>query len=168
MQSKIWSDIELLSQHVEYCHQCFESVACTSCPLDPPHRGHVACIQESVAYGDMLIVIVNSDEFLIRKKGYAFLPLEDRLAIAASIKGVTDVVAWDDGSQSVAGALAILRPDVFCKGGDRSSPEQMATEELEVCSMIGCRIEFGVGGKEKVQSSSAISERFKQYVLRSN
>ncbi len=77
---------------------------------------------------------------------------DERMEIIAGIKGVDYVVGWDDGSQTVTGALEILKPDYFMKGGDRS--EMSAVPEFDLCEKIGCKVVFGVGGSEKVQSSS--------------
>lgn len=82
------------------------------------------------------------------------MPLSERMEIINAIRGVDFVVPWEDGTQFVSGALEILCPDVFAKGGDRSTPESVP--EYNVCEKIGCRIVFGVGGVEKVQSSSSL------------
>ena len=68
----------------------------------------------------IFVVIVNGDGFLYRKKGYAFMPHHERMEIVAGIEGVDYVVGWDDGTQTVTGAIEILKPDYFTKrhGGD--------------------------------------------------
>jgi len=131
-------------------------IVCTSGGFDPLHVGHLRCIQESRRFGQLLVVIVNGDSFLQRKKGYVFMPLAERMELIDGIAGVIHVVAWDDGSQYVDRALATLRPDFFTKGGDRSSPECLSPAELQICEAIGCRICYGVGGREKIQSSSSL------------
>ena len=119
------------------------------------HVGHLRCIQESALIASArnvpLVVIVNGDGFLQRKKGYAFMPEMERAEIIAGARGVDAVVLWDDGTQFVTGALEILRPVVFTKGGDRDSAANVP--EFELCERIGCKVMFGVGGG-KVQSSS--------------
>ena len=140
---------------------CF---VCSSGGFDCLHVGHLRCIQESRRFGTRLIIIVNGDGFLIRKKGFVFMPLAERMEIIAGLAGVHDVVAWDDGTQNVVGALELLRPHVFTKGGDRSSPAQMNPEEIRVCESIGCRIEYGVGGNYKAQSSSKLTEKLQHVV----
>jgi D-beta-D-heptose 7-phosphate kinase/D-beta-D-heptose 1-phosphate adenosyltransferase len=100
-----------------------------------------------------LVVIVNGDGFLTRKKGFAFMPEAERSEIIAGIAGVDAVVIWDDGTQFVTGALDILRPIVFAKGGDRDSASNVP--EFELCEKIGCKVIFGVGGG-KIQSSSEL------------
>jgi D-beta-D-heptose 7-phosphate kinase/D-beta-D-heptose 1-phosphate adenosyltransferase len=138
----------------------FRGLVATSGGFDPLHIGHVRCILESsdiaLVENLALIVIVNSDEFLMRKKGKVFMPLHERMEIIDSIKGVHGVVPWEDGSQFVSGALEILQPLIFAKGGDRSDPDKVP--EFSVCQSIGCEIRFGVGGREKVQSSSNLTK----------
>ena len=92
------------------------------------------------------------DDFLERKKGYAFMPLEERMEIINAIKGVDFVVPWEtDGDQTVCGALELLRPRFFTKGGDRTDYTNIP--EWDICQNIGCEIIAGVGG-DKIQSSS--------------
>lgn len=132
----------------------------TSGGFDPCHIGHIRCLQEAASMkndGGALVVIVNGDSFLLRKKGYVFMPLAERLEMIAAIKGIDFVVPWDDGSQFVTGALEIIRPNIFAKGGDRSSVENVP--EYDACQMIGCTVVFGVGGTEKLQSSSWLTRQ---------
>ena len=133
----------------------FRTCVATSGGFDPLHVGHLRCIQRSCEIarqrGASVVVIVNGDGFLQRKKGFAFMPLEERMEIIAGLAGVDAVVPWDDGTQFVTGALEILRPVVFTKGGDRDSAENVP--EFDLCERIGCKVEFGVGGG-KIQSSS--------------
>ena len=121
------------------------------------HVGHLRCIQAAAALGDKLVVIVNGDGFLTRKKGFAVMPLGERLELIASIAGVSAVMGWDDGSQTVSGALEILRPHIFAKGGDRNAAGNVP--EFEVCKRIGCEVVFGVGGFDKADSSKDIVGR---------
>lgn len=128
----------------------------TSGGLDPIHVGHLRCIQESAMIAKsifgVLIVIVNGDGFLTRKKGKPFMKHEERMEIVAGLKGVDYVLGWDDGSQTVVGAIEIIKPNIFTKGGDRSTAT--AVPEFDVCNQIGCKVMFGIGGTDKVQSSS--------------
>lgn len=137
----------------------------TSGGFDPLHVGHLRCLQESAwRYTDNwqdLLVIVNGDGFLMRKKGFVFMPLQERMEIIAGIHGVDYVVPWDDGTQFVTGALDILRPEIFTKGGDRSTPGSVP--EFELCKNIGCQVIFGVGGTDKLQSSSDLVKNFKAH-----
>lgn len=119
------------------------------------HVGHLRCLQASATLAHNqklpLVVIVNGDGFLQRKKGFAFMPEMERAEIIAGVAGVDAVVIWDDGTQFVTGALEILRPVYFTKGGDRDSAANVP--EFDLCEKIGCKVLFGVGGG-KIQSSS--------------
>jgi D-beta-D-heptose 7-phosphate kinase/D-beta-D-heptose 1-phosphate adenosyltransferase len=127
----------------------------TSGGFDPLHVGHLRCIQETVNLSEsnsgIVVIIVNDDGFLLRKKGYAFMPIDERMEIINGIAGVDIVTTWDDGSQTVVGAINLLRPNFFTKGGDRTDFTNVP--EHPACLNIGCEIIFGVGGG-KIQSSS--------------
>ena len=127
--------------------------------FDPLHSGHIEYFKLARALGDRLIVIVNTDEWLIQKKGYAFMPLNDRFIILESIRWVDAVVVAIDQDDTVAETLRCLKPDIFAKGGDRRSDADMPPSEIKVCREIGCRIVYGVGGYEKADSSRALVER---------
>ena len=132
----------------------------TSGGFDPMHIGHLKCIQAAAMLkGDkgLFVVIVNGDGFLKRKKGYVFMPLEERLELVASLRGVDYVVPWDDGGQFVTGAIEIIRPNIFAKGGDRSVAENVP--EYDTCVKVGCYVVFGIGGHTKVQSSSDLVQK---------
>ena len=128
------------------------------------HVGHLRCLIESAEFvlkmggRTRLAVIVNGDGFLLRKKGYAFMPESERLEIIAGVKGVDYVVSWDDGGQTVTGALEILRPFAFTKGGDRNAAENVP--EFELCERLDCSVIFNVGGG-KIQSSSDLVRAIK-------
>lgn len=126
-------------------------VVATSGGFDPLHIGHVRLMEEAKKLGDKLIVIVNGDGWLERKKGYAFMPAEERVEIIKALRCVDEVVVWDDGTSTVSGALASIKPDIFAKGGDRDSYDKIP--EAAVCEKINCKIVFNVGGG-KIQSSS--------------
>ena len=145
----------------------------TSGGFDPLHIGHVRCIKATVARAQnkdihpwqmkgIVVVVVNADSFLQRKKGYAFMPLEERMEIIDAIDGVDYVVSWEtDGDQTVCGAIEILKPTYFTKGGDRFDASTIP--EWDICQKINCEIITGVGVGGKVQSSSELVERAMQY-----
>lgn len=133
-------------------------VVFTSGPFHIIHGGHISLLIEAGRLG-RLVVAVNSDGFLMRKHGYVGVPLMDRLQIVDAIHGVSAVFPYDDGTQTVAGCIRRLRPLIFCKGGDRSSPEAMAPDELVACDEVGCEVRYGVGGYNKANSSSEIAAR---------
>jgi len=132
----------------------------TSGGFDPLHIGHLRCILATSVMADRdggyVVIVVNGDGFLKRKKGKAFMPEDERCEIISGIRGVDAVVKWDDGSQTVIGAIEKLKPNYFTKGGDRAAPEDIP--EWDICNEVGCRVLFNVGGG-KIQSSSSLIER---------
>ena len=118
--------------------------------FDPIHVGHIRYFKEAKKLGDKLVVILNSDQFLKNKKGYIFMPFEERKELLESIKYVDEVVRCIDKDQTVCQTLRKLKPDIFAKGGDRNLKN---IPEKEVCEELGIKMLFGVGGG-KVQSSS--------------
>jgi cytidyltransferase-like protein len=133
----------------------WDRIVATSGGFDPMHVGHLRCLQESAMVAGQLdcqlVVIVNADSFLERKKGRPFMPEAERCEIIAGVRGVDHVVLFESSGQTVDLALEVLRPIVFTKGGDRDSHDNIP--ETGTCDAIGCRILTGVGGG-KVQSSS--------------
>ena len=128
--------------------------------FDPIHVGHVRMILEAAKFGDV-IVIANSDSWLKRKKGYVFMPWEERSEILSSIKGVDCVVEAKDTDDTVCESLAELKEvfnlDYFANGGDRKSNN---TPEMTVCKSLGIEMIWNCGG-DKIQSSSELVERQK-------
>ena len=124
---------------------------------DPIHVGHIRSIREGKKLGDKLIVILTRDDQLIQKKGYYFMPYEERKEILENIEGVGQVVPNIDEGITSNESLEYYRPDIFAKGGDRSENNMPEIEKM-VCAKIGCRIIYGVGG-HKIQSSSSLVKR---------
>ena len=124
--------------------------------FDPVHHGHVRMIQEAAKHGDVM-VIINSDDWLIRKKGYVFMPWQERAYIMACFKGVTAVVSVDDSDGTVCEALRSHKPDMFANGGDRRTNN---TPEMDVCNENNIEMLWNIGG-EKIQSSSDLVSKAK-------
>jgi cytidyltransferase-like protein len=118
--------------------------------FDPIHPGHIDHIQKAAALkgpGDQLIVIMATEDQLRLKKGWTFYgSFHDRVRIVQAIKGVDRVYPnLDRDVTTCAETLRMIRPGIFCKGGDRT-PNNMPACEIEACADIGCRIEYGIGG----------------------
>ena len=125
--------------------------------FDPVHVGHVRMIKESAKLGDV-IIITNSDAWLKRKKGYVFMPWEERQEILAEFKGVIDVIeAWDE-DDTVCKTLERVKPDIFANGGDRKGDN---TPEVDLCMKLDIELVGNVGG-DKIQSSSELVEKMKK------
>ena len=108
-------------------------------------------IQEASKFG-RVIVIVNSDGWLMRKKGYIFMPFEERCEIIDGFAATGETVGVDDSDSTVCEALTRLKPDYFANGGDRKSHN---TPEMDLCEKLGIEMLWSVGGG-KVQSSSSL------------
>jgi len=118
--------------------------------FDPVHAGHIRMIRAAAQFGDVIIV-ANSDNWLYRKKGFIFMEYARRVEILNAIKGVVLVDSVDDTDGTVCKAIRRLKPTYFANGGDRSKSN---TPEQQVCEEIGVKLLWGVGGEEKLQSSS--------------
>lgn len=127
--------------------------------FDPIHEGHIEMIKDAKAKSDGVIVLVNSDAWLCRKKGKNFMNFKTRMTILENIKGVIEAFGFDDNDGSASDGIRKARskyPDdelIFANGGDRTKyniPETAAAQECNVA------LEFGVGGSNKANSSSWI------------
>ncbi|RJR13509.1 hypothetical protein C4585_01915 [Candidatus Parcubacteria bacterium] len=123
--------------------------------FDPLHVGHVRMFKEAKKLGNKLLVIVNNDNWLKLKKGFAFMPEKERAELIASFPFVDRVVLTDhkrdDRDMSVVRMLKKVRPHVFANGGDRGKKN---TPEMNVCREFDIEMCFNVGRGGKVQSSS--------------
>ena len=128
--------------------------------FDPLHAGHVRMIIDAARHGNV-IVVANSDAWLKRKKGYIFMPFEERSQILESIKGVLRVEAVDDSDGTVCEALRRIKPTYFANGGDRTD---VNTPELGVCVELGIQPLWNIGG-DKIQSSSDLVKAAKRRSL---
>lgn len=132
-------------------------IVATSGGFDPLHVGHIRLFKEARKLGDKLIVILNTDEFLKKKKGFCFMSYEERKETIRAIKYVDEVYRCRDTDQSVCKTLRLIKPDIFAKGGDRTLGN---IPERAVCEELGIEMKFGVGGG-KIQSSSWLLGEFK-------
>ena len=119
--------------------------------FDPAHIGHLRMIQEASKFGHV-IVIVNSDNWLMRKKGYIFMPFGERCEIIEGFAATGATTYVDDRDNTVCEALRRIKPDYFANGGDRKAHN---TPEMNLCEELGIEMLWSVGGG-KVQSSSTL------------
>jgi cytidyltransferase-like protein len=135
-------------------------VVCTG-GFDPVHRGHLSYLNEAARMGDMLIVGLNSDAWLQRKKGRAFMGWDERAAVLNNLKSVNKVVNFNDTDNSARDLLITMKRQfpyaelIFANGGDRTDSN---IPEMDVPDI---KFVFGVGGHNKANSSSWILEEWK-------
>ena len=117
--------------------------------FDPTHVGHLRMMQEASKHG-RVIIILNSDGWLMRKKGYIFMSYEERKEILEGFSCVSEVVSVDDSDNTVCEAIDRLRPNYFGNGGDRKNDN---VPEVDLCKKIEVELIWNLGGL-KIQSSS--------------
>ncbi len=131
--------------------------------FDPLHSGHIAYFKAAKALGDILVVGINSDAWLTRKKGAPFMPYVERSSIVRSIVGVDFVIDFNDSDNSANHAIQMVRMSypqdtiIFANGGDRTAlniPEMNIKDDNLI-------FKFGVGGEDKSNSSSWILQEWK-------
>jgi cytidyltransferase-like protein len=131
--------------------------------FDPLHSGHIAYFKSAKALGDLLIVGVNSDAWLTRKKGSPFMPFKERAEIVRNITGVDFVIDFNDTDGSARHAIWMVRqsyPDakiIFANGGDRTKENIPEMDSADA----NTEFVFGVGGENKMNSSSWILQEWK-------
>lgn len=132
--------------------------------FDPIHSGHIAYLNEAKQLGDFLIVGLNSDDWLQRKKGKSLLSFNERFCILSHLKMVDFVINFDDSDNSAKNAILKIRSThtnekiIFANGGDRTS------ENIPEMSLNDDNLEFifGVGGNFKMNSSSWILNKWNE------
>lgn len=133
--------------------------------FDPVHAGHIQLFEGAKKLGSELVVILNNDNWLRRKKGYAFITAKERKKIIESIKWVDRVVISSHGSNprdmSISRDLKKIKPDIFANGGDRNKDN---IPEVAACNEIKCKMVFNVGRDGKIQSSSWLLKKFLENV----
>ncbi|MDE2311554.1 MAG: adenylyltransferase/cytidyltransferase family protein [Patescibacteria group bacterium] len=133
--------------------------------FDPVHVGHIEMMKEAKALGDKLVVIVNNDNWLVKKKGFAFMPQQERKAIVEAIRYVDGVILTEHpknpSDMSVCAELEKLKPDTFANGGDRK-PDGDPIPEVELCNKLGINLIYNVGKSGKIQSSSDLVKKVRQ------
>jgi len=130
--------------------------------FDPLHSGHIEYFKAARQLGDMLIIGLNSDDWLTRKKGQPFMPFSERLSVVRNLNMVDWVIHFDDSDNSAINAIQKVKdrfPNddiIFANGGDRTKDNipEMVFEDVEFV--------FGVGGENKMNSSSWILREWKQ------
>jgi D-beta-D-heptose 7-phosphate kinase/D-beta-D-heptose 1-phosphate adenosyltransferase len=143
--------------------------------FDPVHIGHVRMFNEAKKLGDKLVVVINNDNWLKTKKGYAFMPEAERKEIIENFRSV-DVAMLTKHKlgtkdMSVCHMLDEVRPTIFANGGDRDVQNAHTTgsslkPEYALCEKLGIKMVFNVGAGGKVQSSSDLVKAAKAAAMK--
>jgi cytidyltransferase-like protein len=129
--------------------------------FDPLHAGHISYINAAKNLGDILVVGVNSDDWLRRKKGREFMPSSERINIIQNLKAVDHCILFNDTENHAIEAIRnvkLLYPNdhiIFANGGDRTA------ENIPEMSEPNVEFIFGIGGEDKMNSSSWILQEWK-------
>ena len=130
--------------------------------FDPIHSGHIEHFKEAKKLGDILIVGLNSDEWLTRKKGKPFMPIEERLAVIRELRMVDSAVPFNDDNDSsidlIKKALVLFDDVLFANGGDRTQDNIPEIDAFDKDPRV--QFTFGVGGSHKQNSSSWILKKW--------
>ena len=135
-----------------------KNVIIVSGGFDPVHKGHIRMFREAANLGHQVIIGLNSDEWLTRKKGKPFMKWEERAEILECCKFINQVLPMNDSDDTASDiifkvCLMYKNEDVniyFANGGDRGKGN---VPELDVCKKLGVVMLWGIGGG-KIQSSS--------------
>jgi len=156
------STVKLCSKPFIYYPQIIERkhrIVLVSGKFDPPHQGHIDHILKASKLAERILVVAQSDEGVISKKGKCYIPCWARMILLEGILyhynldgKVVEGVDPDGGS---CNSLRLYRPNIFAKGGDRTI-YNMPKDELELCKSLGIELVFGVG--DLLNSSSSINE----------
>ena len=138
-----------------------KKIVAVSGGFDPLHIGHVRLFERAKKMGDELVVILNNDNWLKKKKGDVFMPERERKEIIKALTSVDRVVLTshkpNPTDMSVCAELIKIKPAIFVNGGDRIKKN---IPEIAICKEIGCKMIFGAGRGGKVQSSSWLLDKY--------
>ena len=126
--------------------------------FDPIHSGHISYFKKAKDLSDYLVVGLNSEEWLTRKKGQYFQSWEERAKIIRHLNMVNAVISWDDEDDSACGAIAkcleIAETVIFANGGDRGKINTPEVDKYDDHPSVD--FAWGIGGDDKMNSSSWI------------
>tara|TARA_R100000742_G_C4277986_1_gene100352 strand:+ start:1821 stop:2414 length:594 start_codon:yes stop_codon:yes gene_type:complete len=126
--------------------------------FDPVHIGHLELFEKAKSISDDVLAIINTDDFLIKKKGKPFMLFNERIKIIQALKPIGFTFKSIDTDQTVCASIKAVHKSysdeydkiIFCNGGDRTNGEN--TPEHKTCEEIGIETVYGLG--DKIQSSS--------------
>ena len=132
--------------------------------FDPVHVGHLRMFQDAKRISSKVILLLNNDDWLIKKKGKPFMNENQRKEILDEFKSISEVIIQSSSENSSSKAIESFvknnpnKSICYCNGGDRSKIQNIL--EADICKKLGVNLEFEVGGKEKVESSSQLTKNY--------
>ena len=136
--------------------------------FDPIHPGHIMMMKDCLKFSNYLIVGVNSNKWLINKKGNYFMDIQHRLYVVSSLNVVNETMEFEDDDKGSANNLLIKIRNkysndkiIFANGGDRSDSSKIL--EFETAKKYNIDLKFGIGGSHKESSSSDLLKRWGEY-----
>jgi len=146
-----------------------EKIVAVSGGFDPIHIGHVRYMREAKKLGDKLIVILNNDHWLRKKKGKEFMSEKERKEILEALACVDQVIISkhpkNPRDMSIHKELIKIKPHLFANGGDRdkkdaADPMSSLYKDIEICKKLGIEMVFNVGKGGKIRSSSELLKEY--------
>ena len=136
--------------------------------FDPIHPGHIMMMKDCLKFSNYLIVGVNSNKWLINKKGNYFMDIQHRIYVVSSLNVVNETMEFEDDDKGSANNLLIKIRNkysndkiIFANGGDRSDSSKIL--EFETAKQYNIDLKFGIGGSHKESSSSNLLKRWSEY-----
>ena len=136
--------------------------------FDPIHPGHIMMMKDCLKFSNYLIVGVNSNKWLINKKGNYFMDIHHRIYVVRSLNVVNETMEFEDDDKGSANNLLIKIRNkysndriIFANGGDRSDSSKIL--EFETAKQYNIDLKFGIGGSHKESSSSDLLKRWSEY-----
>ena len=136
--------------------------------FDPIHPGHIMMMKDCLKFSNYLIVGVNSNKWLINKKGNYFMDIQHRIYVVSSLNVVNETMEFEDDEEGSANNLLIKIRNkysndkiIFANGGDRSDSSKIL--EFETAKQYNIDLKFGIGGSHKESSSSDLLKRWSEY-----
>ena len=136
--------------------------------FDPIHPGHIMMMKDCLKFSNYLIVGVNSNKWLINKKGNYFMDIQHRIYVVNNLNVVNEAMEFEDDDKGSANNLLIKIRNkysndkiIFANGGDRSDSSKIL--EFETAKQYNIDLKFGIGGSHKESSSSDLLKRWSEY-----
>lgn len=132
--------------------------------FDPVHIGHLKMFQDANKLADKVIILLNNDNWLIKKKGKPFMNQNQRKEILEEFKSISEVIIQTSSEPSSSEAIEEFvkknpnKSICYCNGGDRSNIKNI--RESNICKKLKVNLEFGIGGEKKIESSSDLTKNY--------